>query len=79
MFSPDGRRLATKGNDFGMNQVEIWDPQTGHQMFTLRGLTQHPVSRIHFSRDGHRLVAIDALAVRIWNATPQVEVAGVEK
>ena len=53
--------------------MDIWDAQTGHRMFTLRGLSQQPVSRIHFSRDGHRLVAIDALAVRVWNATPVEE------
>jgi serine/threonine protein kinase/WD40 repeat protein len=76
VFSPDGRRLATRGNEFGRNQVEIWDAQSGHQMFTLRGLTVHPVSRIHFSQDGHRLVAIDALAIRIWNATPLPGQAG---
>jgi hypothetical protein len=42
------------------------------QTFTLRGLT-HPISRLHFSLDGHRLIAVDDLAVTIWDATPRHE------
>jgi WD40 repeat protein len=75
-FSPDGSRLATRGNDFERNQVEIWDPQTGHQLFTLRGPAAQPLSRIHFSRDGHRLVAVDMQALYVCNATPVEPAAG---
>jgi len=67
VFSPDGRRLALRGNDF--DQVEIWDTESGQQVLTLRGLTA-AISQIHFSPDGHCLVTLDASALRIWNATP---------
>ena len=33
-FSPDGRRLATGGEE---NTVKIWDVQTGKELQTLRG------------------------------------------
>jgi WD40 repeat protein len=69
VFSPDGRRVAVRGNGLTGNQLELWDPETGQQTLTIRGLP-HPISRIHFSRDGHRLIAIDEAAIHIWDATP---------
>jgi serine/threonine protein kinase/WD40 repeat protein len=74
VFSPDGRRFAVRGNGFARNQVEVWDPETGQQTFTLRGLA-HPISRLHFSLDGHRLIAVDDFAVTIWDATPGTRAA----
>src|SRR5436190_1203028 len=33
-FSPDGKQLATAGND---NLIRIWDPATGRQIRELKG------------------------------------------
>jgi WD40 repeat protein/predicted Ser/Thr protein kinase len=69
VYSPDGRRVAVRGNGFEKNQLELWDPETGQQTLTIRGLL-YPISRIHFSPDGNRLLTLDYGAIRIWDATP---------
>ena len=47
-FSPDGRRLATGGEE---NTVKIWDVQTGRELHTLRG-HNGDVYAVAFSPDG---------------------------
>lgn len=63
IFSPDGRRLAAAGYE---GTVQLWDPVTGQDIFTLRGpapqMSEHDANDTHiaFSPDGTRL------AVNSW-------------
>jgi WD40 repeat protein len=77
-FSPDGRRLASAGEDW---TVKIWDAATGSEIRNLRGHTDR-VSGVTFSPDGRRLASASYdKTVKIWEA-PAGEVsagAGPEK
>jgi WD40 repeat protein len=66
VFSPDGKRLASAGDD---GAVKVWDAVTGQELLTLRG--RHGVA---FSPDGRRLALADATAVRVCDATTGEEV-----
>ena len=52
-FSPDGKRLASAGQD---ETVKVWDAGTGQEILTLKGHTEH-VTSVAFSPDGKRLAS----------------------
>jgi serine/threonine protein kinase/WD40 repeat protein len=63
-FSPDGRLLATCGNDY---LVQIWDIATGKRTHLFEGHTRE-VSRVRFDAAGTRLLtASEDRTARIWS------------
>jgi len=64
-FSPDGRYIATAGEDA---RVKVWNSQTGDVVWTFDE-DSGKVTSVAFSPDGSRLVALNGQArLRIWNA-----------
>jgi WD40 repeat protein len=67
-FSPDGRRLASSGED---KTVRLWDPATGTQQRVLTGHTGRPgpVHCVAFSPDGQLLASGGTdKTVRLWDS-----------
>jgi WD40 repeat protein len=72
-FSPDGRRLASIEHE----EVDLWDVDSGQQVFTLRGITRDEkdfLFSLAWSADGNQLAAGTMMGrVRIWDAAPPTE------
>src|SRR5207302_2046486 len=64
-FSPDGRRLASAGDD---GTVKVWDADKGQELLSLKRHTS-PVLSVAFSPDGLRLAAASGnKPVMVWDA-----------
>ncbi|HAA73481.1 MAG TPA: protein kinase, partial [Planctomycetaceae bacterium] len=64
VFSPDGTRLASGGND---TNVRVWDAATGQQLLTFKGHAKSVYS-VSFSPDGTRLASASwDQTVKVWD------------
>jgi WD40 repeat protein len=61
-WSPDGKRLATAGDD---RTVKVWDAASGQEVLTLRGHSKGVYS-VAWSSDGKRL------ATGSWDKTAKL-------
>ena len=67
VFSPDGERLVTSGED---GTVKVWNANTGQEILILRGHAG-AVNSVAFSPDGNRIISGgEDGTVRIWDGTP---------
>ena len=65
MFSPDGKHIASGGDDTG---IRVWDTETGRPVHTLEGHTENVLCGA-YSPDGTRFVSgSKGGTLRLWDA-----------
>ena len=64
-FSPDGTLLAGTAALIGL--VQVWDAETGREVFSCRYTDGRAVINASFSPDGRRLAACGARGIHIWD------------
>jgi WD40 repeat protein len=81
LFSPDGRHLVTGGRDretgAATDMLRLWDPATGRQLRSFRGLVGNGTLPLAFSPDGKVLASRSASwgdhRIRLWDVAKGTE------
>lgn len=70
-FSPDGKLIATTGDDIedekAVISLRVWDATTGRQVFALKLADEHRFRWVTFARDGRLLAATTEGDLRVWD------------
>ncbi|MFO1502149.1 MAG: hypothetical protein U1G07_27880, partial [Verrucomicrobiota bacterium] len=75
-YSPDGRRIATAGDD---HTIKIWDSEDGRELLSITGHESETYC-LAFSPDGRRLASSGRdQTVRIWTAATVDQIAEWER
>ena len=76
IFSPDGKRLASGGNE---GTVKVWDAGTGQELLSLEGHFASIGNSICFSPDGNRLASASKdRSVKIFDAATGQELLAIK-
>jgi WD40 repeat protein/serine/threonine protein kinase len=70
-WHPDGRRIATAGQEGRLFSVQVWDASDGRVDFEIpQDSSAGPFQAVGFSPDGHYLVTgkMEGGAVQVWDA-----------
>ena len=63
-FSPDGKLIASVGND---HYLRVWEVATGHKLYAVVA-HQGPVPALAFSPDSRWIATAGTISVRVWDA-----------
>ena len=70
-FSPDGSQIASGSRD---RVLQLWNADTGKNLFSKSGTHQINLSCVQFSPDGRRIVSSGGHTVTLWDVDTAREI-----
>jgi WD40 repeat protein len=65
-FSPDGKKVVKTNDAFQGNVVQMWDIETGKQIWSSKGHGDG-IKHFSFTSDGKRILSVDSVRLHIWD------------